>query len=347
MLNTEIVNKVKAALMSIQRRSWEQGECMQAMLEIRDYETLFTLAKEISYARLEDGRVLLMTEWEKGTVTDPCSCGEALMVAAKMTGDRLIKDTYEKLLDYTLNKAFRNKDGILYHLTDKTEFWVDSIYMMPPFLAAAGYPEEAVRQINGYWDALYNPQLKMLNWIYNDVEKKLVRTQIRSICSGYSVVGMVKVASMLPERMKAERDDLLAKAKIVMDWILQYIDDEGVCHDVLADPNSIIGINAVSMVAGAIYRARAMGYLDEEYEKRADHLRQKLHEKVDDYGFLYGVCGVPNNNRTGISSNGQSFFLMMEAAYHDYKTDKPDAWYNAMLYDDGRNRSDYMGVISE
>ena len=75
--DTPIIRKVKNALMSIQRRSWEQSEAMQAMLELRDYETLITFAKEASYIRLEDGRTTLTTEWEKRTVTDPCACGEA------------------------------------------------------------------------------------------------------------------------------------------------------------------------------------------------------------------------------------------------------------------------------
>jgi len=348
--DTVIVQKVKQALMSIQRRSWEQCEAMQAMLELRDFDTLVTLAREVSYIRLDDGRTTLTTDWEKRTVTDPCACGEALMVAAQLTGDLLIRETYDGLLEYTLNRAERSPEGILYHLNDTPEFWVDSIYMMPPFLAAAGYYAEAVKQINGYWDALYDPKIKMLNWIWNDKEKFFVRTHHRSICTGYAAVGLVKVAVRLPAAMQKEKDKMMEKAKIVIDSILRFIDEDGVCHDTLDNPGSIIGINAVSMVAGAIYRARAAGYLDEVYEKTADRLRCSLHEKVDPYGFLYGVCGVPDNNKTGISSNGQSFFLMMEAAWYDYAENPanlPNAWYNGMFKGESGQRSDYVGVIRQ
>jgi unsaturated rhamnogalacturonyl hydrolase len=348
--DSPIIQKVKQALMSIQRRSWEQSEAMQAMLELRDYDTLIVFAREISYIRLDDGRTTITTEWEKRTVTDPCACGEALMVASLLTNDRLIRETYELLLDYTLNKAARNPQGILYHLNDTPEFWVDSIYMMPPFLAAAGYYEEAVKQINGYWDALYDPKIKMLNWIWHDEEKKFTRTHHRSICTGYAAVGLVKVAARLPASMKKEKDEMMAKAKIVIDSILQFIDKDGVCHDTLDNPESIIGINAVSMVATAIYRALVAGYLDKSYEETANHLRQTLHAKVDPYGFLYGVCGVPDNNKAGISSNGQSFFLMMEAAYYDYAENPvnlPNAWHNGMFKGETGKRSDYMGVIAE
>ncbi len=344
-IETPIIKKVKNALMSIQRRSWEQGEAMQALLELRDYDTMITFAREASYIRLDDGRTTLTTEWEKGTVTDTCACGEALMLASRLTGDRLITETYEALLEYTLHKAKRNAEGILYHMTQAPEFWVDSIYMMPPFLAAAGYPEEAVKQINGYWNALYDPEIKMLNWIWNDQTKEFVRKHHRSICTGYAAVGIVKVAAALPDTMKKDKDDLMAKGKIVIDSILKYIDDDGVCHDTLDNPESIIGINAVSMVTTAIYRAVTAGYMS-SYIEIADKLRSLLHSKIDPYGFLYGVCGVPNNNKTGISANGQSFFLQMEAAYYNYKATDPEAWHNQMFKDNPTKHSDYMGVIS-
>ncbi|MDR1174905.1 MAG: glycoside hydrolase family 88 protein [Treponema sp.] len=348
--DTEIVKKVKNALMSIQRRSWEQGEAMQAMLELRDYDTLLTMAREVSYIRLEDGRTTLTTAWEKNTVTDTCACGEALMAAAKISNDQLIRDTYERLIDYTLNKAERNDNGILYHIKDSPQFWVDSIYMMPPFLAAAGYCREAVKQINGYWDIFYDPQSKMLNWIWDDGEKKFFRTNHRGICTGYAAAGIVKTALNLPQSMKREKDDFMEKTKVVIDGILKFIDDYGVCHDTLDDPNSIIGINAVSMVVYSIYRALAAGYLTEEYRKTADHLRLCQHGKVDPYGFLYGVCGVPNNDQTGISANGQSFFLLMEAAHYDYMenpVNNPDAWYNSISRQNNVQKSSYISVISQ
>jgi hypothetical protein len=139
----------------------------------------------------------------------------------------------------------------------------------------------------------------------------------------------------------------MEKAKIVIDSILRFIDGDGVCHDTLDNQESIVGINAVSMVTGAIYRALAEGYLDTTYEATADRLRCTLHDKIDPYGFLYGVCGLPDNNKTGISSNGQSFFLMMEAAYYDYHASHRNAWHNRMFREKTGKCSDYMDVIRE
>lgn len=335
-----IVDRVKEALLAIPRRSWENGEAMQAMLELRDYDTLTLLAREVAYSRQEDGRTLIASEWEKRTVTDPSACGEALMVAAAITRDPMLKETLEGLLDYTINRAPRNPDGILYHVNDAPEFWVDSIYMLTPFLAAAGYYDLAIKHINTYWNIFFDEKDHMLHWIWNDEKKEFVRTHYRSICNGYGVCGIVKVACHLPTSMKKERDELMAKAKLLIDGLLKHIDSNGVCHDHIDDPKSIIGINAVSMVTGSIFRMIAAGYLDESYLKLATHLRDTLHAKVDQYGFLYGVCGIPNNNKTGISANGQSFFLMMEAAWIDLQN-APGAWFTK---EQGKS-SDYVGVL--
>jgi len=35
---------------------------------------------------------------------------------------------------------------------------------------------------------------------------------------------------------------------------------------------------------------------------------------MDEYGFVQGVCGAPNFDQPGTSTEGQSFSIMMEAA---------------------------------
>ena len=48
-------------------------------------------------------------------------------------------------------------------------------------------------------------------------------------------------------------------------------------------------------------------------------MREAAHGKVDEYGIVQGVCGAPNFDRSGSAPEGQAFFLLMEAAYRDYR----------------------------
>jgi hypothetical protein len=46
-------------------------------------------------------------------------------------------------------------------------------------------------------------------------------------------------------------------------------------------------------------------------------MRKAAHAKVDAFGLVQGVCGAPNFDRSGTATEGQAFFLLMEAAYRD------------------------------
>jgi hypothetical protein len=43
-------------------------------------------------------------------------------------------------------------------------------------------------------------------------------------------------------------------------------------------------------------------------------MRAAARAKVDQYGFVQGVCGAPTFDQAGVAAEGQAFFLMMEAA---------------------------------
>jgi len=48
-------------------------------------------------------------------------------------------------------------------------------------------------------------------------------------------------------------------------------------------------------------------------------MREAAKSKVDRYGLVQDVCGVPEFNRPYIAPEGQAFFLLMEAAARDYE----------------------------
>jgi unsaturated rhamnogalacturonyl hydrolase len=46
-------------------------------------------------------------------------------------------------------------------------------------------------------------------------------------------------------------------------------------------------------------------------------LWEAVHTKVDAYGLVQGVCGSPDFGHAGTATEGQAFFLLMEAAHRD------------------------------
>jgi hypothetical protein len=79
----EQIEKVKRAMLSMQRQAWEQGVAAQAILESGgDVDLVVLMAREAVLRRWEDGR--LGQVCDNHGVTDPGANGEAVLFAAKV-----------------------------------------------------------------------------------------------------------------------------------------------------------------------------------------------------------------------------------------------------------------------
>lgn len=311
-----MMKKVKLALLAMQRYSWEQGVAMQAFLEQGDMDVVIALAKEASYRQIEDGRTAMIGSAD--AITDPCATGEALYQAFLRTKSEDLKIAHEKLLNWALYKAPRNETGIIYHLTDKPQFWVDSMYMLPPYLAAAGYPEEAVKQVKGYWEALYCKEHHMMSHMWDDKEKTYIRKAFWGVGNGWAMAGIARVIDLLPLEMQTEKDELIIMATSLIKSILPYMREDGLFHDVLDDEETFIETNLSQMLTYTIYRGMKSEWLPKDLELVASKMRQAVNYKVDDYGLVQGVCGAPDFNKPGVAPEGQAFYLLMEVAATQY-----------------------------
>lgn len=303
------LDKAKLALLAMQRHSWEQGVAMQAFLEQGDMEVVTAMAKEAVYRSMLDGRAASIGVFD--AVTDPCSVGEALIAAAGQTGDPALKAGLEKLLHWALVLAPRNARGVCYHLMGKPQFWVDSIYMLPPFLAAAGHQDAAMLQFNGYYHALRDPQSGLMAHMWDDDAQAFVRAAHWGVGNGWALAGMARLIALIPEK----REELAQKAQALLDSLLPYLRPDGLFHDVVDDPATFVETNLPQMAAYTIYRGVREGWLAPAYAGYADRMRNAVLAKVDSYGLVQDVCGAPTFDKPGVAPEGQAFFLLMEAAY--------------------------------
>ena len=312
---TSKIEKVKMAMLSMQRYAWEQGVAAQALLELGEKELVILMAKDAVLRQWPDGRLAVVSS--NHGVTDPAANGEAVLFAAEQTGDSKLKDGAEKMLDYLLHKAPKTKNGILYHIDDKPQVWIDSAYMAPPFLAAAGHPEEAVKQIDGFRKLLWDPEKKLFSHIWDDEKGDFFRRDHWGVGNGWAAAGIARIIKSLPERMNEDKDRLINYVKEIIDGCLVYQRRDNLFYDVVDDPETFVETNLAQMLAYTIYRGVQRGWLESEYRKKADSMRQAAFAKVDALGLVQGVCGSPNFDSPGTATEGQAFFLLMEAAHRD------------------------------
>ena len=311
-----MIKKAALALLAMQRHPWEQGVAMQAFFEMGDKDTVYAMAKEAAYRAFPDGRPAMIGAFDGST--DPCSVGEAMLFARDMTGDEALRTACVALEKWALEKAPRNVDGIVYHVADKPQFWVDSMYMLPPYLAAAGHPQEALRQVNGYWEALFNPEKRLMSHTWDDERKQFIRQNFWGVGNGWTVAAFARMIDALPPDMASQRQALIEKSQALIDSLLQYRLPNGLFHDVVDDKSTFEEVNLSQMLAYAIFRGAYSGWAKEEWLPAAKQMQQAARDRVDHFGLVQGVCGAPSFNKPGVAPEGQAFFLMMETAADKY-----------------------------
>jgi rhamnogalacturonyl hydrolase YesR len=240
--------------------------------------------------------------------------GEAYLLAAKLTGDPAIQAAVQGMLGYILKTAPRAPDGTLYHVFNNPQVWSDGFFSSPPFLAAAGQYDEALRQIDGFRKRLWNPQKKLLSHIWDDGKQGFSDAAFWGSGNGWAAAGIARVIRSLPVDRKDDRARLAAFVKDIVDGCLAYQRPDGLFHDKMDRPDSFVETNAAQMLAFAIYTGVRAGWMPKEYATKADRMRDAARAKVDQFGYVQGACGAPGFNRPGTSTEAQSFFIMMEAA---------------------------------
>lgn len=311
-----VVNRVKLAMLCMQRAPWEQGVAAQALLELGEIDLVVLMAREAVLRQKPDGR---LAELGPGNdVTDPAANGVPLLYAARYTGDPALKEAAQRMLDYLLHTAPRTRDGgTLHHITDRPQVWVDAFYMAPPFLAVAGQPEEALRQVEGMRHLLWNTQARLFSHIWDEGANDYARKAFWGVGNGWAAAGMARVIHALPREMEAERNRLAGYVRELLDGCLAHLREDGLFHNVIDDPQTFVETNLSQMLAYTIYRGAARGWLGQEYLPYANRMRAAARAKVDESGLVQGACGSPDFEHPGTATEGQAFFLLMEAAHHD------------------------------
>jgi len=312
--DNELLTKVKNAMLCMQRASWEQGVAGQSILELGEIDLVYLMAKEAVLRQTDQGRLSVL--YSDGGATDPAASGEMVMRMAEKSGEKELFDAHQEMLNYLLTKAPRTDDGTISHLVNKKEVWIDSMYMSPPYLCVAGEADESVRQIEGMRKALWNTDAQLYSHRWDATKKEFINPKFWGVGNGWAMAGIARVIDDLPKSKRKERDTLIKYNTENIEGCLKHLRSDGLFHNIIDDKSSFVETNLSQMLAYSIYRGVKSGWLSSSYLETANKMRKAAHAKVDESGFVTGVCGAPHFNSPGRAAEGQAFFLLMESAYN-------------------------------
>jgi unsaturated rhamnogalacturonyl hydrolase len=307
------IEKVKLAMLCMQRASWEQGVAMQALIEIGDTTNAIAMAHETVVRKNTDGRLaMLYSDWNVG---DPASNGRGVLFAFNVTGDSTYYKAALAQLKYYFNSETRTASGNIRHNNTTMQLWSDNGFMAIPFLAFMGKFDESISQIEGLRKFLWDDEKKLFYHIYDEEKNEFVDKYHWGGGNGWCAAGMAQIIEILPVDKNKEKQKIIGYCKDLIDGCLKYQLSDGLFYDRI-DEKSFIETNLSQMLAYTIYKGIKAGWLDKSYKTKADKMREAAHSKIDKYGLVQGVSGSPFFDRPGTSTEGQAFFLMMEAAYN-------------------------------
>lgn len=305
------VAKATRAAMTLQRRDWEQGILAQAFLEAGDRDRVLLLTKSAMVQRTSDGRLGVVGQ---GSPTDPAMGGAAYAAAANWSTDPEIAEAVHGLLIWIRDKAPRSSDGILYHRFDAPEFWSDGFNCAPPFLAAMGEYDQALKQLEGYRARLWDSKARLMAHVWSDKDHRLADETFWGGGNGWAAAGMARVIDALPSSRTADRNRVAGCARELIDGCLAHQRNDGLFFNVIDRSDTFVETNLSQMLAFAIYKGTRSGWLPAAYRAQADRMRDAARAKMDAYGFVQGACGAPAFDAPGVSTEAQAFCILMESA---------------------------------
>ena len=214
-----LVAKAMAAMMGFQRASWEQGVAGQALLEAGERDAAIALARASLIYVNQNGVVAA----QGGSTTDPLMLGDCLWWSARQTGDPELVKAADNMLQFALKGAPRAADGTPFHQAASQEMWSDGSFTTPPFLAAAGKPDEAIAQLLGVHRRLWDADKKLMHHRWSEPKQTLVdptflgrrqRLDRRRFCPGPSLAARLTARPIANNSPRCSRNCSMAVWRI-------------------------------------------------------------------------------------------------------------------------------------
>lgn len=341
-LSEATIDLVKQRLAESAVGSWENGTRAQALLEY-DWPKLAVFYNpavpivaghvpaecnaiaEYTIANRPAGTMMFC---EDGSAADPASLGISVLIANHtMDVDYMsaVEDENEWLFTY----APRTADGAISHRVSEVQLWSDFVAMVPPYLAYYGalhgndtFTQAAYDQCRLYRNYLNNgtglwQHIVLGNYIARDYG-------FWTTGNAWAAYGMLRVLvtmmhSEYREVMESQKDDLKA-------WIVEILQASyahtntttGLLPNYLGE-DTFSEASATALMVAVSYRLGQLG-LDSSTIPNAHAARKAVFAAVDpNTGWLTSVVNPRDWSSAGEeSAEGQSFTLLLAAAYRDY-----------------------------
>lgn len=312
---------------------WEQAVAVHGLLEtgieacveaaheaVDDAVAAQTSAGEFAYGPFD---VTECSPREHRSYVGTPAFGVGALAIYDRTGDDAYLDAARRQYEF-LADARRTADGAISTFADEVEVWVDSVYMLAPFLfrygEAASDPDavdEAVRTLSVYSEHLRDDRTGLYRHSWIETPDSFRDSTLWARGNGWAALSLVDALDRLPashEAVPALRSYFLDLA----DAVVSLQDRSGLWHDLLDDPESQLEVSGTAALAAALARGVDVGVLDaDDHAPVAERAMAACVRAVDDDGAVRRVSGPPGGPGCPLGDHlfGQGLFLLAAAQF--------------------------------
>jgi len=317
-----LVDRVAAAMLGMQRQSWEQGVAGQALLALGRTDLARVLARDAVARQTPDGR---LAEIDGAGLVNGAANLEAVDLLAA-SGDPAAAAAAARQRDWLARTCPRAADGTLFHLTGSRQVWADTVYMVvptwtpadagadPPPAAdpprAADPSPAALQQLAGHRRRLFDPVSGLYAARWDEDEGRLVDARHWGTGNGWVAAATARaVHRWCPSGSRtADAAELVGHMRGLVDACLALRRPDGSFGDVLDDPASFSDVTCGLMLAYTAATGIVDGWLPTDRLPVVRSLLATARERVDADGLVTGVCGAPPFDRPGTAVEAQAVF---------------------------------------
>ena len=279
----------------------------------------------------------ILNDCPKYFVRDPTSLGKkAYLFSHRVDAVQIWSDSVFMLPPFLASSA------IFYSLHPDSQF--DPPTLIRHALSQVILAREVLQADTGEW-----------HHIHDFTENRTIGNEFWGVGNGWVCGGIIRLFRVIARSLENDpptplHDALLNDSGVVsslrncyrilqytLDTSLSHIRPDGLFSNIIDNPTTFVETNLSQQLAYTIYRLldlhshssqRVLQYLhlssmevgrSRVLKRHADLMFEAASEKVDKWGFVQGVCGSPNFDRSGTAAEGQAWAILMNVARAEYE----------------------------
>lgn len=280
-----------------------------------------TSAGQFSYGSLDHKPWIQHSHLDSMTgISDPAALGQGVLDTYQRTGEERYLEAARAQYEF-LQGVDRTDDGGISHRREAVELWIDSTYMLCPFLARYGDAtgdeeafDEAARQAILITGRLQDPHTGLCRHMWRETPNMFPQSTFWARGNGWALAGLLDTLERLPEG-HPDREVLTDRFRETATAVLERQDASGFFHHVVDDPTSPLETSGTLMFAYSFMKGVDMGLFEVDaaaYEEAARRAMAVTLDLVNDEGGVERVARPPGGPEMpfGVTSFGQGWFLL-------------------------------------